>query len=286
MEINIISFIVLIYQRFRLKGVESCLKYFFIQRIGSVILISVLYYNRRIVRIYLAIILRYKLGAGMFFFWFPSVCMGLRWFSCYLLITFQKVIPLILIGLLKSKIVWLVVIMRLLFGILGRFNQIDIKQLMAFSSIHHLGWMILCIMNDDYYFIIYLLIYRFVLLGIVYFVIDNEITSLLELGKIKGKWWFLIGILSIGGIPPLLGFFLKWIAFIYISKIGILWFMLLVISSVIIFYVYIRLLYDVIMGFNKVESWTNVTLLYKNRYDFVNIIRLSFIFSLGFFLLW
>lgn len=288
LEVNIISFIVMVYKRFRIKGVESCLKYFFIQSLGSGIIVSIIFYRRNVIRIMLLLVLRLKLGAGPFFFWFPVVCEGLNWTSCYLLITFQKIIPLILICLFLRKIVRWIVVIRLLFGVFGRYNQVKIKQLIAFSSIHHLGWILLCIINGGYYFIVYLFIYRLVLLGIFYYLIKNNVIYIMDIIKYKDKWIFILGIIRIAGIPPFLGFFLKWIAFNYIINIGILWIVTLIIISVIMLYVYIRLIYDTMIGYSKTVSW-DIFLYSSDKnyyYDIINIYGVIPLVILGIFLLW
>ena len=68
LELNIIRFIILIYKRYSIISVESCLKYFFVQSLGSAIFISLFYFRGEVINVLGSIILTYKLGGGPFFF--------------------------------------------------------------------------------------------------------------------------------------------------------------------------------------------------------------------------
>lgn len=257
LELNILIYIIIIYKRYNILVLECCFKYLLIQRIGSALLLITFYLNKTLFGV-IILLLRYKLGAGPFFYWFPSVCSGLNWIACYILITFQKIIPLFLISGFINKILWLIIILSLILGVFGSLNQIDIKQLLAYSSIHHLGWLITCILKCDLFWIWYLLIYSLMLIGLIYYLILFDITNIYMLRKYRNKWWFLIGILRIGGIPPLLGFFLKWVAFLYIISISNIYIIFLLLISVIILYIYLRIVYDLLI-FNKTNIvWFNI----------------------------
>lgn len=249
MEINIIIFIVLIYVRYRMFNIESCIKYFFIQSLGSAVFIILFYCDNIFIDIIICLSLRYKLGAGPFFYWFPSVCEGISWLSCFILISVQKVIPLILIIMFISWIVFFIVIISLLFGVLGSFNQKDLKRLIAYSSVYHLGWIFLCIMISNLSWINYILLYMCIIFPVIYFLKYKQIINLVILIKDKNKLSLVILVLRIAGIPPFLGFFLKWFAFVRIVNVDFLFLFILISSSVIMFYIYFRIIYDVIIRF-------------------------------------
>lgn len=248
LEINIISFLILIYRRYGVREIESCLKYFFIQSLGSALFIRIFYLNYFIGGSIIILILRYKIGAGPFFYWFPSLCSGIGWDSCFILILFQKILPLLFISLFIHWILWLVVGIRLIIGVWGSFNQRDIKQLIAYSSIHHLGWIFLVRIRGDLRWILYLIIYGLVLFGVVGLLLKDDIINLSIISISNNKLFFMFGILRIAGMPPLLGFFLKWMALVRIINENILYLIILLIVSVVILYVYIRIVYDVFIG--------------------------------------
>ena len=112
---------------------------------------------------------------------------------------------------------------------------------------------------DQVYYITFFLKYNNIL---YYYKIDSFIDIIL----IKGKWSFFFNIIGIAGIPPILGFFLKWLAFFYILNIRYIFVFFILLISVTIFYVYIRLVYDLILG-NRVDmGWVN-------KKNFFKIIR-------------
>lgn len=274
------SFLILIYKRYRIIMGESCLKYFFIQRMGSSLFISFFYLQKFFIRGGLIFILRLKIGAGPFFFWFPSLCSGLDWVSCYFLMLFQKILPLVLIFLFVHWILWLIVVIRLVFGVLGSFNQRNIKYLLAYSSIHHLGWIIIVGILSNTSWILYLIIYGVVLFSVVVLLFKDDIIDLRYFYISKYKVIYIVRILSIGGIPPLLGFYLKWIALINIVNLGIVYLFILIIVSVIMLYVYIRIMYDVFIGggVELIYNWKDLE--YNNNIEVIRIIGIivGFIF--------
>lgn len=249
----------MIYQCNRIYNIESCLKYFFIQSIGSAILLG-LFYLERIYNYYITfIILRLKIGAGPFFFWFPSVCIGMSWYSCYILIIFQKVIPLMLIMLFVNLIIWGMIIFSLMIGAIGRFNQNDLKRFMAYSSIHHLGWILISRLLYDNIWILYLFIYSFVLLNVLFMFNYYNLVNINIISKCKNKFRLILGILSIGGIPPILGFFLKWIVFSNLIIMDYIIVIFILLISLVMFYVYFRIIYEIIIIGGILKNWLNLS---------------------------
>lgn len=261
LEINIMIFIILIYKENRILKVESCLKYFFIQRVGSAILIGCFYLNKEWIDLAVCLLLGYKIGAGPFFFWFPSVCRGLSWMSCFVLISFQKVIPLIIIRIFVSWILYIIVVVRLFFGVFGCYNQRNLKQLIAYSSVYHIGWIMLCNFSTDLSWFIYLLLYSFIIFPVMKFFEYLMFEDLTILIKIKYKGWIIFIILRIAGIPPFLGFFLKLFAFIIIFRYEYYFIIFLIFCSVVIFYIYFRVIYDVLIRYYINVNWINFILI-------------------------
>nr|YP_010297083.1 NADH dehydrogenase subunit 2 [Plator insolens]UMI39143.1 NADH dehydrogenase subunit 2 [Plator insolens] len=276
LEVNMLSFLMLIYSRFDQSCMEACLKYFFVQSLGSAMFMGLFYLNKGYLSDMIVVIMSYKMGAAPLYFWFPSVCSGLGWLSCFMLMTFQSIMPLMLVAMFMSWLVWVVMGLSLMFGVFGSFNQVNIKMLLAFSSIHHLGWIFLCNLYEDVVWIFYLLLYGIILYGIVIIVKEEEINYMLFVKKLKNKWWFVLNMLSMAGMPPLLGFFLSWMAFIYIMSINILFVVMMVVMSVIMFYVYLRIIYDVFTCYELDFSYKN----YCMDFDFNFKIEMISLFGL------
>ena len=277
------SFLIFIYRRYRIIRIESCIKYFFIQRVGSAVLIRMLYDKRNFIGMMYSLVLRIKIGAGPFYFWFPSMCSGIDWSSCFMLMFFQKVLPLCLIYILIHWIIWIVVLVRLIMGVMGSFNQRGIKELLAYSSVHHLGWILIIRIKGNLRWVLYLLIYGFVLLRVVLLIVKEEVVDFSMMYKCKNKVWFIVRMLRMAGIPPLFGFFLKWMALINVIDLGLLWVIMLVIASVIILYVYVRIIYDVIIGGRFQESWGRIEIM---KYMYIGDVIRMIGFLGGLFVIW
>nr|YP_010252251.1 NADH dehydrogenase subunit 2 [Desis jiaxiangi]QTX95124.1 NADH dehydrogenase subunit 2 [Desis jiaxiangi] len=255
MEINMFSFVLLIFRRNNKMCVESCLKYFFIQSLGSAIIMFFFYFGKEMFLCMGGMMMSYKMGIGPFYFWFPSICEGLNWWSNFMLMFFQKIIPLMLLMIFVSWVIWLVILMSLMIGGLGSFNQDNLKRLMAYSSIHHGGWMLLCEMVSKMLWAIYLAMYGLIICPIVVGLSKMKVESMKEIMKWSKKWWFFGGILSMGGIPPLLGFFLKWMTFYFMEMFNILMILYLLMMSILMFYIYMRIVYDLMMGESSNIGW-------------------------------
>nr|YP_009158049.1 NADH dehydrogenase subunit 2 [Carrhotus xanthogramma]AKH36465.1 NADH dehydrogenase subunit 2 [Carrhotus xanthogramma] len=274
LEVNMMSFLILVYRRDSMSSIECCMKYFFIQGLGSALLIGFFYMNKYGGVGIINMILSFKIGAGPFFYWFPSMCSGLTWVSCYVLMVLQKMLPLFLISLSIHWILWLVLMMSLVLGVVGSFNQSNIKQLLAYSSIHHLGWIMIIMMSGSVNWMLYLVMYSFMLLGIILVLVENEVVDLHMMYKCKGSMWFSIGMLSLAGMPPLLGFFLKWMALSYLTDM-MYYIAMLIVASVIMLYVYMRLMYDIIMMGGVKSSWIEVDeSMFTYNYDIVSMVGL------------
>nr|YP_010248807.1 NADH dehydrogenase subunit 2 [Phintella cavaleriei]QTT58085.1 NADH dehydrogenase subunit 2 [Phintella cavaleriei] len=256
LEINMLSFLVLMFRRCSLKIIESCLKYFFIQSLGSALFISMFYLNYYEMGYMWLIMLSYKIGAGPFFYWFPSLCSGVNWLICYFLMIFQKFLPLLLISMFVCWFMWLMAWMSLLMGIFGSFNQNNIKQLLGYSSIHHLGWIYMIGMNNgEIFWLLYLMLYSVVLLSVVILLIKGEVINFIKMYSSEYKLLFILSMLSMAGLPPLLGFYLKWMALLIIIEFSKLYLMMMVLVSVVMLYIYMRILYDIFMGGSMKNSW-------------------------------
>lgn len=278
LEINLIGFLpILVYQK-RMLERESAVKYFVVQALGSRFLIfgrlltfrlslswEIIIDNLRSALIRSTLLstgLILKIGVFPFHFWFPRVIAGLGWFSCLLLSTWQKFAPIFLIITLVTStttalIIFLICIIGAgsrLAGGLGGLNQTQVRALLAYSSIGHIGWIIfgLCSRESSIkiYFRIYILIS--VCLFISLWILDSG--SLKLLGSLSKSSWtgtfrFLFILLSLGGLPPLLGFISKWIIMsssITISSWGFLF--LLVLGSLISLFYYLRLFFSEILS--------------------------------------
>nr|WOC29684.1 NADH dehydrogenase subunit 2 [Koreoleptoxis friniana] len=278
LEINLIGFLpILVYQKSMLES-ESAVKYFIIQALGSSFLVfgSLSGYSLTfswesltenlvslsIGSLMLSLGLLMKMGIFPFHFWFPSVMAGLSWLSCLLLATWQKVAPIFLtIMILDAKLVYSLFLLLCLLsagssliGGIGGMNQTQIRSLLAYSSIGHMGWILYgsCFseISMKIYFSIYVLISSCVFLSL-WNLDSNNMKSLASLGKSSSNsiFSFMIMLLSLGGLPPFLGFISKWTVIngsMNASPWGILFFIIM--GSLMSLFYYLSLFFSEVLA--------------------------------------
>nr|YP_010233720.1 NADH dehydrogenase subunit 2 [Papilio thoas]QSZ78076.1 NADH dehydrogenase subunit 2 [Papilio thoas] len=293
LEINLLSFIPLISNPKNLLSSEAALKYFLIQAIASInflfsILIKMIllknFEMNNMISILINSSMLMKMGSTPFHFWFPNIIEGLSWLNCFLLMTWQKISPMILLSYyMNNNFLIMIMILNVIIGILGGINQTSLRKLMTFSSINNLGWMLAALMISENLWLFYLIMYSFMIsilcfmfnLMNVYFINQLFFINLNSLIKIS----LLINFLSLGGLPPFLGFFPKWIIinFLVMNKFFIISFIFIMMSLIMLFF-YIRIIYSSIM-FNYLKmKWFNF-FIKNNVMLFIN--SLSMISLLG-----
>lgn len=291
LEINLISFIpIIINLENNKKSREAAIKYFLIQAIASAIVIfrSLYYYLIRgysfsftpnaIITLALAI----KVGMAPFHFWFPEVLEGLNWINALLLLTWQKISPLLILSLFfHSNILLPLALTSAILGAISGINQTSIRKILAFSSISHLGWIGRIIYLNSSLWIDYFFIYIFtrLILCLSFWILNLNYFSQLTLVKnLNEKFIIFINLLSLGGLPPLLGFFPKWIAMITIrNNFPIL--IILISSSLITLYFYTRLCFSTFTLYIQRIVWSQKDTSKKNFY-FLRIITFLTIFGI------
>ena len=230
LELNILSFIPIIgFSNETKKAREASIKYFLIQSIASSIIlfsrIWFLLYGRSSLIIILTrlinLSLSVKLGLAPFHGWFPEVIEGLSWVNCLIMMTWQKISPIVALSLFFNYeiVVSLALISALTGAILG-LNQASTRKILAFSSISHIGWIMSIISMNSSLWINYLLIYfsvSFITCVSFWYFDLNFLSQLFFLEDLPVKILVFINLLSTGGIPPLLGFLAKIYGFMVVS---------------------------------------------------------------------
>nr|YP_010981191.1 NADH dehydrogenase subunit 2 [Aplomya metallica]WOE90321.1 NADH dehydrogenase subunit 2 [Aplomya metallica] len=296
LEINLLAFIPLMSDN-KLMSTESSLKYFLTQALASstllfAIILFMLNSNKNNSNNFMEMMilssLLMKSGSAPFHFWFPNVIEGLSWFNSLLLMTWQKIAPLMLISyILYKPLINISIIFSSLIGALGGLNQTSLRKLMAYSSINHLSWMLMSMYSNNLLWIMYFMFYSFLSCSMIFlfnmFKISyiNQLFSLFFFSKIL-KFFSLINLLSLGGLPPFLGFYPKWIVIQSVSfnnQYFLLTFMTLM--TLITLYFYIRLSYSAFMLNYYEINWFNYS-----KYNSMNLMMFlifSFLSSFSLF---
>nr|YP_010417700.1 NADH dehydrogenase subunit 2 [Junonia westermanni]USF17859.1 NADH dehydrogenase subunit 2 [Junonia westermanni] len=293
LEINLLSFIPLMSNPNNLLNSEASLKYFLTQSIASInFLFSILlnlflmknFFMNDILSILINSSLLMKMGSIPFHFWFPNIMEGLSWFNCFILMTWQKISPMILLSYyMNLKFLFLIMIFNVLIGTISSFNQTSLRKLMAFSSINNLGWMLSALSISENLWMLYFLLYSlfiFIMCFLFYIINVFYINQLFNLNlNFSIKFSILINFLSLGGLPPFLGFFPKWMIINYLlyNNLFIISF-IFTMSSLIMLFIYIRIIYSSFMFYSIKLKWYKIFI--KNNFMiFINIS--SFISLLG-----
>nr|YP_010546137.1 NADH dehydrogenase subunit 2 [Plesionika edwardsii]UYG50027.1 NADH dehydrogenase subunit 2 [Plesionika edwardsii] len=255
LELNLLSFIPLISSKSNLYSSEAALKYFLIQALGSAIILAsapalLAFTLSPSVMISSALLL--KMGAAPVHFWFPSVMQGIGWVQCLILMTNQKVAPMLMLTYLYNDsithIIFISSILSSLVGSLGGLNQTLMRKIMAYSSINHMAWMLAAIHISVPLWTNYFLTYTLVSSTVVAIMNSQQIyhfnqTSNLFHRSTMLKISSLFCILSLGGLPPFLGFLpkLSVIQSLAFSN-SILWLSVLLLSALITLFYYLRMI--------------------------------------------
>nr|YP_009045507.1 NADH dehydrogenase subunit 2 [Athyma opalina]AHA03871.1 NADH dehydrogenase subunit 2 [Athyma opalina] len=293
LEINLLSFIPLISTHNNLLNSEASLKYFITQSIASInflfsILLSLFlmknFFFNNLFSIFINSSLIMKMGSAPFHFWFPNIMEGLSWFNCFILMTWQKITPMILLSYyFNLNFLYFIMISNVMFGVIGSFNQTSLRKLMAFSSINNLGWMMLSMIISENLWLIYFIFYSIFtfITCFLFYIINTFFISQLFFFNMNFliKISIMINFLSLGGLPPFLGFFPKWIVINYLmnNNLFIISFMFIM-SSLILLFIYIRIIYSSLLFFSFKLKWFKIFI--KNN-SLISIYFFNFISLLG-----
>nr|QWB85638.1 NADH dehydrogenase subunit 2 [Tragosoma depsarium] len=266
LEINLLSMIPLLSEAKNLYPSESALKYFMTQALASSILLFSVVTSLNISE-YLTPEFNYftpmilnsalltKMGAAPFHAWFPEVMEGLSWPNCLIMLTWQKIAPMVLLMYNLNMTLFLTVTIMAssaISGILG-LNQVSLRKIMAYSSINHIGWMISGMLNSQAIWFIYFLIYSIISINII-FILNiikafylKQLMNSLNSSKLF-KFFFILNFLSLGGLPPFLGFLPKWLTINNLVKNKFLMVsLILIVSTLITLYFYLRIAFSVMV---------------------------------------
>jgi len=250
LEINILRFLPIISSGVNIE-LENSVKYFIIQSWASIIfLMRIFFCNYLFNRFYMLLVIRIfiKLGVSPFHTWFISI---LKTCSLYILIflsTIQKLIPLIILNniYINYKIFYLRILLTIIFILLILSSVINLNKLLALSSLGNILWLISRNILSIKLIFLFIIIYIYILLGIYIFYSMYYYNIFMQINRINffDKIIIILLFISLGGMPPILGFLRKLlilkIIFIY-ENIFIC--LLIIFSSLILLYHYISRIY-------------------------------------------
>nr|YP_011011067.1 NADH dehydrogenase subunit 2 [Cymoninus sechellensis]WPW49235.1 NADH dehydrogenase subunit 2 [Cymoninus sechellensis] len=269
MEMNLMFFIPLISKNKNMKSSQAMMIYFMTQSIGSMILLFSILVNstimispvmmEEITKSMLMISLLIKLGVAPFHNWYLEVLFNLKWIEALILMVWQKIAGLfILSNIIMNNMIYIMIMITTFIGAIGGINISSLMKLLGYSSINHMGW-ILLMMNNENQWYLYFMFYSIILIMAclffnkfnIYYInqMYSNINSPLE------KLNYTIIFLSIGGLPPFLGFIPKWM--VLYSSNNILLLLLMMMMSLITLFYYMRIISSSFMMFSSMNKWMN-----------------------------
>nr|URX53941.1 NADH dehydrogenase subunit 2 [Cryptotermes sp. 5 AB-2022a] len=272
LEINLMSFIPLMSSQENIFTTEASLKYFIIQALASSALLFLvvmevlndqnLTMGKNIHEYVVMTPLLLKMGAAPVHWWFPSVMEGLSWENCLLMMTVQKAAPMMLASYLMSinYLILTIVVLSVMVGSIGGMNQTSLRKILTYSSINHTGWMLVALMGGSNLWVMYFMVYSLLTAAVTMTTKLHNISFINQTmsmsGKTMTKFILFTTLLSLGGLPPFLGFLPKWavIQTMIMNNMSSIM-TIMVITSLATLYYYLRMCYSSFITTYNETKW-------------------------------
>nr|YP_009692491.1 NADH dehydrogenase subunit 2 [Limnogonus intermedius]QEH58916.1 NADH dehydrogenase subunit 2 [Limnogonus intermedius] len=272
LEINMISFIPLMEEKKNYNSPQAKMTYFLIQSLGSILFIftiittPIMIINEKSMTSTMMIIITMsmmmKMGMAPMHMWFVNIMAKMSWSSCMMIMTWQKIAPMWIMTNFNqnSMVINMCATTSALMGAIGGLNQTSIKKIMAFSSVNHLGWMLMCLKYNNEMWMKYLMIYSVMIIMLTKMFDKNSINFInqmnMNLKTSMSKINIIIMMMSLGGLPPFLGFLPKWIVISTLMNEGSMTIlMILLFSSMVTLFYYMRMSAPIMMSWKTMNKW-------------------------------
>nr|AKH60232.1 NADH dehydrogenase subunit 2 [Liolaemus tehuelche] len=233
LELNTLAVIPMITKQHHPRATEAATKYFLTQAAASAIILfsstinawqtgtwDITQLSTPISSILLTMALAMKLGLAPAHFWLTEVMQGTTTETAMIIATWQKLAPMAIIFMtmnnLSPTILLTMGMLSAIIGGWGGLNQTQLRKMMAYSSIAHLGWMAAISTMMTNILAINLIIYLLMTTAMFLMLIMTKSKTIQDLSL---SWsmsptiasFTTLTLLSLGGLPPLTGFIPKWL---------------------------------------------------------------------------
>nr|YP_004733546.1 NADH dehydrogenase subunit 2 [Hemiodopsis gracilis]BAK42109.1 NADH dehydrogenase subunit 2 [Hemiodopsis gracilis]BBU25528.1 NADH dehydrogenase subunit 2 [Hemiodopsis gracilis] len=266
LEINTLAIIPLMAQHHHPRAVEATTKYFLIQATAAATILfasttnawlmgewSITYLSHPVATTMATMALALKVGLAPLHFWMPEVLQGLDLTTGLIMSTWQKLAPFALLmqtaHSIDPTLLTVLGVSSTLIGGWGGLNQTQLRKILAYSSIAHLGWMIIIIQFMPQ--LTLLTLGTYIIMTSAAF-LTFKATMSTKINTLALTWsknptlaaTTALILLSLGGLPPLTGFMPKWLILQELTKQGLpLTATLIALSALLSLYFYLRLCY-------------------------------------------
>nr|AOW71001.1 NADH dehydrogenase subunit 2 [Siren intermedia texana] len=304
LEINTMAIIPLMIKPHHPRATEAATKYFLTQASASALILfsslinawttgewTIMEIQNPLSSIMITTGLAIKLGLAPFHMWLPDVLQGLDKMTCLILSTWQKIAPMALIiqlnQCLNFEMLTIMAILSTVLGGWGGLNQPQMRKIMAYSSIAHLGWMIMILPFSTSLTLLNFMIYLTMtsMMFMTFFIIKSNNINMMSISWIKSPVMtalLMTTLLSLGGLPPLSGFMPKWLIIQELVKQNmVMMATIIALSSLISLFFYLRLSYSISLTTPPTSS--NFSLSWRLKPQ--TLLLTSYIFALSTMLL-
>nr|AIM58810.1 NADH dehydrogenase subunit 2 [Channa argus kimurai] len=279
LEINTLAILPLMAHHHHPRAVEATTKYFLTQATAAATILfasttnawltgqwDILQMTHPIPTNMVLLSLALKIGLAPMHSWLPEVLQGLDLTTGLILSTWQKLAPFALLLQIQPNTSTLVLLglTSTLVGGWGGLNQTQLRKILAYSSIAHLGWMLLILQFAPSLTFLALLMYIVMTSSLFLIFKLNKATNINTLATSWAKSPMLTSVtplllLSLGGLPPLSGFMPKWLILQELTKQDLpLAATLAALTALLSLYFYLRLSYTMALTLAP-NSLTGIT---------------------------
>nr|WRO45051.1 NADH dehydrogenase subunit 2 [Fissocantharis tridifformis] len=292
LEMNLLAIIPLMYSSMSITSSESSIKYFIVQTIASsIIMINItlilinynltsnIMMNMNFIMMNSAFLI--KIGMAPFHFWFPEIIHGLTWINSMIILTWQKIAPMILFMFNMTNnmfIIFIIIISTIISGI-SSLNMINLKKILAFSSINHMSWMMSMMIFSKMIWFIYFFIYSFSTIILIVFFNKFKIFLINQMSSLNNKkemiMFFILGFVSFMGLPPTIGFISKWLTIqVLIWEKWLFLTIILIILTIFMIFIYFQMMiYSILFNTKKNNFW-KMNKIFLSNISLLNIINI------------
>nr|AWV54653.1 NADH dehydrogenase subunit 2 [Goggia microlepidota] len=266
LELNTMSMLPIIMKPHHPRATEAATKYFLIQATAAALILFagtlntwvtgqwfISHFSSTWANIIMTAAIMLKLGLAPAHMWYPEVLQGSTLHTALIMSTWQKLAPLTLLYLtmnhLPTNILITMGLMSALIGGWAGLNQTQTRKIIAFSSIAHMGWLLIALNLNPHLATLTLTMYLMMTSTIFVCLYTTTTKTVSDVGT---AWLhsppllmiMTLTLLSLGGLPPLTGFIPKWLILKELTMMGLgLLSIMMALATLPSLYFYLRMTY-------------------------------------------
>nr|BAJ11477.1 NADH dehydrogenase subunit-2 [Cobitis striata] len=278
LEINTLAIIPLMAQQHHPRAVEAATKYFLTQATAAAMILFAATMNawmmgewgisnlsHPLTSTMTIMALALKIGLAPMHFWMPEVLQGLNLTTGLILSTWQKLAPFALIvqvaPMIDPYLLSSLGLLSTLIGGWGGLNQTQLRKILAYSSIAHMGWMMVILQFAPQ--LTLLALGTYILMTATAF-LTFKMSLATKINTLSLAWaksptlmaTSTLALLSLGGLPPLTGFMPKWLILQELTKQELpLTATVMALSALLSLYFYLRLCYAIALTVSPITIY-------------------------------